>query len=297
MGITLNEPPRIQPLNAEWYKGLVAQIDMLRLDEVHPVISGNKWYKLKYNLVKVQAEGYHGVLTFGGAFSNHLIATAAAAHHYGLASVAVVRGEELVEKLSTTLLHCQQYGMKFDFVSRQQYALKTETSFLNELEQKYANYYIIPEGGANEYGRMGVEEIGEMIPEGYTHICVSVGTGTTMAGICKRSGSTEVFGYAPMKGGKYLFEDLQQWVGEGRYQLFDDWHFGGFGKHKSVLLDFMNDFYKVNDIPLDIVYTGKMMYGIAAQIEQGVFAKDAKIICIHTGGLQGNKSVTDKLDF
>lgn len=297
MGITLNEPSRIQSLSVEWYKGRVAQIDMLRLDEIHPVISGNKWYKLKHSLAKVEAERYHGVLTFGGAFSNHLIATAAAAHHYGLQSIAVVRGEELADNLSTTLLHCQQYGMKFDFVSRQQYALKTEMSFLKELAQKYPNYYIIPEGGANEYGRIGAKEIGDMIPEGYTHVCVSVGTGTTMAGICKQVDCAEVFGYAPMKGGKYLLNDIQQWVGVGRYQLFDDWHFGGFGKHKAELLDFMNDFYRVNDIPLDMVYTGKMMYGIAAQIEQGVFAKDAKIICIHTGGLQGNKSVTDKLDF
>lgn len=296
MDITLNEHPQIQPLNKEWYRGKVAQLDMLRLDEIHPVISGNKWYKLKYNVEQLEKKGYKGVLTFGGAYSNHLIATAATAYQYGLKSVGVVRGEELVNKLSPTLEQCKSYGMELIFISRSEYRRKTEAEYLGLLQEKYNELYIVSEGGANEWGRLGANEIGEMVPNDYTHVCVSVGTGTTMAGIANVVDAT-VLGYAPMKGGRYLKESLKEWVRRSGLELFDSWHFGGFGKHKPELINFMNEFYKVNRIPLDIVYTAKMMYGVNEQLANGFFPIDAKLLCIHTGGLQGNISVSGQLGF
>lgn len=296
MGITLNEHPRIQPLNIEWYAGKVAQLDMLRLDEVHPVISGNKWYKLKYNVEQLAKRGYKGVLTFGGAYSNHLIATAATAYKYGLKSVGIVRGEELANNLSPTLEQCKAYGMELVFISRSEYRRKTEVAYLNILQEKHSELYIVPEGGANEWGRLGANEIGETIPRDYTHVCVSVGTGTTMAGIASSVGAN-VLGYAPMKGGQYLKENLKEWVEGNNYELFDDWHFGGFGKHKPELIRFINGFYNLNKIPLDIVYTAKMMYGVNEQLIDGFFPIHAKVLCIHTGGLQGNISVSGQLGF
>ncbi len=296
MGITLNEHPRVQPLNKEWYQGKVTQMDMLRLDEVHTVISGNKWYKLKYNVEQLAKRGYKGVLTFGGAYSNHLIATAATAYKYDLKSVGIVRGEELANNLSPTLKQCIAYGMELVFVSRSEYRQKSDVEYLNTLQAKYGALYIVPEGGANELGRLGAKEIGEMIPNDYTHVCVSVGTGTTMAGIAS-SVDARVLGYAPMKGGQYLKENLKEWVKENNYELFDDWHFGGFGKHKPELIGFINEFYNLNKIPLDIVYTAKMMYGINEQLTNGLFSIDAKVLCIHTGGLQGNISVSAQLGF
>lgn len=296
MGITLNEHPRIQPLNIEWHAGKVAQLDMLRLDEVHPVISGNKWYKLKYNVEQLAKRGYKGVLTFGGAYSNHLIATAATAYKYGLKSVGIVRGEELANNLSPTLEQCKAYGMELVFISRSEYRRKAEVAYLNILQEKHSELYIVPEGGANEWGRLGANEIGEVIPSDYTHVCVSVGTGTTMAGVADRVNAS-VLGYAPMKGGQYLKENLKEWVEGNNYELFDDWHFGGFGKHKPELIGFMNEFYNLNKIPLDIVYTAKMMYGINEQLIDGFFPIHAKVLCIHTGGLQGNISVSGQLGF
>lgn len=296
MAIIHKATPRVQSLNKHWYDGAVERIDMLRLDEIHPVISGNKWYKLKYNIEQILLNGYKGVLTFGGGYSNHLIATAAAAKEYNIDAVGIVRGQELARNLSPTLLHCKELGMELVFISRKQYAEKTSEHYLNTLQNQYPDLYIVAEGGANDWGRIGAGEIGQMVSNDYTHICVSVGTGTTMAGICNETECT-VIGYAPMKGGQYLKETLKEWGAKGDFEVHDQWHFGGFGKHQPELISFINDFYKINQIPLDIVYTGKMMFGVRAQISAGIFSNSAKVLCIHTGGLQGNISVAEQLDF
>jgi 1-aminocyclopropane-1-carboxylate deaminase len=269
---------------------------MLRLDVLHPVVSGNKWYKLKYNMAYAIGQGYNSVLTFGGPYSNHLIATAAAANAYGIKSLGVVRGRDAADKMTQTLKSCEEYGMQLVFVTREDYSKKNDAAWLEALSNEYGAPFIIPEGGANGQGRAGAEEIAGLVTDNYTHICLSVGTGTSFEGI--RNGLPEtqaVLGYAPMKGGTYLADEISKYVSTGNWQLFDDWHFGGFAKWNDELLAFMNDFYTINEIPLDVVYTAKMMYGIQQQMDAGFFPDDAVVLCIHTGGLQGNSGVAGSL--
>ncbi|MBS1588329.1 MAG: pyridoxal-phosphate dependent enzyme [Bacteroidetes bacterium] len=274
-------------------------IDMLRLDLLHPVISGNKWYKLRPNLEAAKNANFNTILTFGGAFSNHLIATAAAAAQSGFQSVGVVRGLDTETTLNPTLEACKQYGMKLHFVSREDYHKNKTEDFLATLQNLYGEIFVIPEGGANENGRSGAEDIGNMIPNCYSHVCVSVGSGTTVLGILRRlTIEKQVLGFAPMKKGKYLKEVISQYFLPKHLpnlQLFDQWHFGGFGHWKPELLDFMNQFYLSETIPLDMVYTAKMMFGVFALIQQNYFPEKSKILCIHTGGLQGNISIRSNL--
>ncbi len=294
-----NREPFIQPLHVDWYRPYVAALDMLRLDVVHPVVSGNKWYKLKHNLQHAIEERYKTVLTFGGAYSNHLVAAAAAAKQYGLRSIGIVRGTYAQDSITPTLLECVEYGMELQFVSREEYAMKEEGDYLLQLSQRFDTPYIIPEGGANEYGRIGCEEIASFIDNKYTHICLAVGTGTSFCGVANAlPADTNVYGYAPMKGGDYLNEIIDIYLEADKRankKIYADWHFGGFGKRTDELIGFMNEFYRMNEIPLDMVYTGKMMAGIQQQLQQQVFPADARILCIHTGGLQGNASVQQSL--
>lgn len=291
--------PRISQLSKDWYGERVEHIAMLRLDEVHPIVSGNKWYKLKYNIAYAQQQGYKGLVTFGGAYSNHLIATAAAANEAGMLSIGIIRGEHEPASWSHTLRQCETYSMQLVFVSRQEYKNKTDAGWLQQLQEKYPEYYIVPEGGANEWGRVGAAEIANYIPPKYTHICISVGTSTTLAGIAaKLPEEKRLYGYAPMKGGGYIQEEVKSILpANNNIQIFDEWHFGGFGKWNNELVTFMNDFYESNYIPLDMVYTAKMMYGIKQQLNSGFFPKESSILCIHTGGLQGNESISQLLKY
>ncbi|MCB0699376.1 MAG: pyridoxal-phosphate dependent enzyme [Chitinophagaceae bacterium] len=287
----------IQPLNTDWYKNKVSAIDILRLDVVHKHVSGNKWYKLKENVQHCLDNNIDTLITFGGGYSNHLAATAVAAEYFGLKCIGIVRGDYSGDRMTDTLRHCIGYGMELTFVSYEEYKLKDDREWLNTLTDKYPNSFIVPEGGANELGRLGIAAIAEYISDTYTHIAVSVGTGTTLVGLVNALPEYQkVYGYVPMKGGSYLEEELNVLVnGEKCFQLFDDWHFGGFGKHTDDLVQFMNEFYSLNDIPLDIVYTAKMMYGIQKQLDANIFDKDSKLLCIHTGGLQGNSTIANKL--
>jgi 1-aminocyclopropane-1-carboxylate deaminase len=289
----------VQPLPPEWHSGRVNKIDILRLDLVHPLISGNKWYKLKYNLAYALQGGYSSVLTFGGAYSNHLHATAVAAKQAGLTAIGVVRGLHAADNLTPTLLACREYGMELRFVSREDYAMKESESWLQELARDFNEPFIIPEGGANVYGREGAGEIGKFIAPDYTHVCISVGTGTSFIGIRNSLPTTQtMLGFAPMKGGSYLKAYIANLLDKSQHNnwlLFDEWHYGGFGKWTEELVRFMNDFYSQNHVPLDVVYTAKMMSGVKDLIEQDFFPPSANILCIHTGGLQGNASVQDRL--
>lgn len=287
--------PRIQPLQRNWYLPYVEEVAMLRLDEVHPVVSGNKWYKLKHNIQHAIKENRNTILTFGGGYSNHLVATAAAAKAFGLDSIGLVRG--VYAQLTPTLVACKEYGMQLEFISQEEYDRKDDEVWLQQLTSSYGKVFIIPEGGANEWGREGATEIARYIPSTYSHVCVPVGTGTTLEGIRTALPSNiEVFGYVPMKGGNYLTEEISKHVPpKDNWVLFDEWHFGGFGKRTEGLIAFMNEFYTINHIPLDMVYTAKMMYGVQSQMKAGVFPPDARILCVHTGGLQGNASISGML--
>lgn len=290
----------IEPLSPDWVRKDGVAADMLRLDLIHPVISGNKWYKLKHNIEHAKNEGYKAALTFGGAYSNHLVAAATSANIEGITSIGVVRGNDN-SKLTDTLKQCEAMGMKLHFITRDAYARRDDIDFLEKLSAKFNDPFIIPEGGANEWGRIGAEEIAVLIPQGYTHVCVSVGTGTTFTGLRNAlPDNVQLMGFVPMKQGRYLEEDVKPFLYQEdhrNWQLFDEWHFGGFGKSTDKLIGFMNEFYNANNIPLDIVYTGKMMYGVKDMLVQNFFPKESKVLCIHTGGLQGNVSVKARLTY
>lgn len=291
--------PYIQAIHPGWYGHKVAELSMLRLDIVHHDISGNKWYKLKHNIEHCISNNINRVLTFGGAYSNHLAATAAMANLAGLQSVGVVRGLFSEQRLTPTLQFCRDNGMALHYISYEDYSRKGDEDMLQNLGLIFPGTFIIPEGGANDYGRLGAEEIAAYIPDYYTHIAVSVGTGTTLVGIVNRLHIQQsVRGFAPMKGGGYLNDEVCCYIHEEKqanYKIYDNWHFGGFGKYNDALILFMNDFYKQNNIPLDVVYTAKMMSGIKEQVTAGVFDVAARILCIHTGGLQGNTSLAGRL--
>ena len=280
----------IQPLNPNWNYNKVAALDMLRLDVLHPIISGNKWYKLRLNIQYAQQHGCKTIVTFGGGFSNHLIATAHAAKSAALLSVGIIRGK--YDQLTPTLIGCQDEGMELIFVTKQDYNLKDDSAWISQLTASFDSPYHIPEGGANELGRAGAGMISNLINDAYTHIAVSVGTGTTFVGLRNSLPSNQtILGFVPMKQGIYLKDSIAEHIQQDKntsWQLFDDWHFGGFGKWNDELTTFMNHFHLTNHIPLDIVYTAKMMFGIRELIENDYLAPTDKVLCIHTGGLQGN---------
>jgi len=276
------------------------RVDMLRLDLIHPVISGNKWFKLKHNLAQALSQGCRGVLSFGGAYSNHLIAMAAAAHAAGLHSVGIVRGMEPA-RLTPTLEACRNLGMTLIPVSREEYDSKDKTSPLPARTEAYPGYFIIPEGGANEAGRAGAAAIAGLIPLGYDTIVLSVGTGTTFAGIRGVLPLQQyMLGFAPMKGGRYLRDEIRSFlpcIPEESWNLYDEFHFGGFGRWTPGLAAFMNRCYAQWGIALDMVYTAKMMYGLEQLHQRQQLPAQSRILCIHTGGLQGNVSMGGALQF
>jgi 1-aminocyclopropane-1-carboxylate deaminase len=296
MGITddlLPAPGKVPvvPVGTEGTAQRGVRLDMLRLDLVDEMVSGNKWFKLIRNL-QAAAGRHAAVLTFGGAWSNHLVATAAAAARSGFGSIGVVRGLHAAEHLTPTLQRCVELGMQLHFVSRADYAQRGDPAFLAALQQRYDHPFIVPEGGANREGREGAALIARYIDPGYTDICVSVGSGTTLAGLRMALPATQrITGFAPMKGGRYLEQQIAGWLPPARHQnwrIIDAYHFGGFGKMPELLEIFMREFHEHHSIPLDRVYTAKMMYGVLDLLQQDYFPPGAKILCIHTGGLQGN---------
>ena len=269
-------------------------MDILRLDLIHPEVSGNKWFKLKYNLQHIQAEGYKGLLTFGGAYSNHLTATAAAAKAFGVPCVGIVRGDELHSGANESLRFCADAGMELRFVTRAEYDLKYEEAYWDEWRAAYPDYFIVPEGGNNALGKLGTREIAQMIPEEYDTVAVSVGTGTTLAGLLDSvANSTKVLGFAPMKKGAYIAESIC--TKHTNWDIVDSYHFGGFGKHTAILVSFMNAFFQQTGIPLDKVYTAKMLYGVIDMVQRGIIDRNHRILVVHTGGLQGNNTIKEQL--
>lgn len=274
-----------------------------REDLIHPYISGNKFRKLKYNILEAKRQKKDKLLTFGGAFSNHILAVAAAGKEYNLKTVGIIRGEELSSEINQnpTLKKALGFGMDFDFISRDSYRNKGEFAFLEKLKLKYGEFYLVPEGGTNGLAIKGCEEILTDDDAVFDYICCSVGTGGTISGIINCSKPCQkVLGFSALKG-DFLQEDIRKFANKENWELITEYHFGGYAKTTDELIHFMNDFYKQYQIPLDPVYTGKMVFGVFDLIKKKYFPKNAKILLIHTGGLQGiegmnivlkNKNVT-----
>jgi len=266
-----------------------------REDLIHPFVSGNKFRKLKYNLLQAKKENKTTLLTFGGAYSNHIAAVAYAGKENGFKTIGVIRGEELVSKIkdNPTLLFAQECGMTFEFVSRNVYQLKTEnyTTFI----AKYGECYLIPEGGTNDLAIQGCEEIIQTSDAIFNCICCSVGTGGTISGIINGSFlHQKIIGFSALKG-DFLQKDIRKFAKKENWKLNTDYHFGGYANVTKELIEFMNKFYKENNIPLDPIYTGKMVFGVIDLIKQNYFPENSKILLIHTGGLQGILGMNLKL--
>ena len=270
------------------------ELYLLREDLIHPEISGNKWRKLKYNIIEAKEKGFDKLLTFGGAFSNHIAATAAAGNKFGLKTIGIIRGDKVE---NSTLKLAEQNGMELKFVSREAYKLK-DTS-------QYSNCYLIPEGGSNTLAVKGCTEIVKNINVDFDVVCVACGTGGTITGLIESS-DKEVLGFPALKGGEFLRDDIKELLSKyhtefdlekenNKWSLITDYHFGGYARVKPELVDFIRGFKQKHDILLDFVYTGKMLFGLFDMIAQSNRFDNQKIIAVHTGGIQGNKGFEERL--
>ncbi len=260
-----------------------------REDTIHKHISGNKYRKLLYNIDQAKKLGHTTLLTFGGAYSNHIAATAFAGKKYGFNTIGVIRGEELITKVQTnpTLQFAATNGMQLYFVSREKYRLKNTPEFLKELETKFGAFYCLPEGGTNSLAVKGCEEILTPEDKTFNFVCCPVGTGGTISGLINSSANQQqIIGFPALKG-DFLHNDIRKFAQKNNWTLCGDFHFGGYAKVNKTLINFINNFKDQTTIPLDPVYTGKMMYGILSLVKKGYFKEHTKILAIHTGGLQG----------
>lgn len=272
-------------------------LTMLREDQIHPQVSGNKFRKLKYNLLKAQNENYTTLLTFGGAYSNHIAAVAALGKEVGLQTIGIIRGEELAAKIleNPTLHFAQDCEMQLQFVSREAYKCKNERSFINNLYEKFGNCYLLPEGGTNELAVKGCEEILTETASDFDYICASVGTGGTLSGIVSASLPHQfVLGFSALKG-TFQTSEVQKHTDNTNYEIIDSYCFGGYAKIDPNLIRFINEFKKTNGIQLDPVYTAKMMFGITDLLKKGFFKENSRILAVHTGGLQGIAGMNQRL--
>ena len=275
---------------------------MLRLDKIHHDISGNKWFKLKYNLEEAKRQNKNTILTFGGAYSSHITATAAAGKEFGFKTIGIIRGDELNapplpsalgREKNKTLEFAESCGMQLRFVSREKY--KKFRTDPNQLINQSVNYYVLPEGGTNALAVKGCAEIVSHINIPFDYICCPAGTGGTIAGIISSlKENQKAIGFSVLKGGEFLKSEIEKLLTSllppSKGELNTAYHFGGYAKHTPEFLKFISDFEKENTIPLEQVYTGKMMFGIYDLIRKKYFEDGKTIIAVHTGGLQGRLS-------
>jgi 1-aminocyclopropane-1-carboxylate deaminase len=285
--------PQITMLKNEVCGRKKIKISMLRLDEIHPVVSGNKIFKLRYFLDEARSSVHKQIITFGGAYSNHLAATAFACKKEGVKSIGIARGEK-PDTLSPTLKFCTEQGMQLAFISRSSYEKKDTKEFENLLTEKYGDHTLIPEGGFSQKGAKGAEMIMDTInKKDYTHVCCAIGTATTFAGLINGCDNIHIIGFSVLKNLNDIEERLKKLNTDKtkNYSIINNYHFGGYAKKTKELINFMNTFYEDNKIPLDFVYTGKMMFGVYDIMNKNYFPNGSNILCIHTGGLQGNQSL------
>jgi 1-aminocyclopropane-1-carboxylate deaminase len=272
------------------------QVDVLRLDEIHPIVSGNKYFKLKYYLQEALQQHKKTILTFGGAYSNHIVATAFSAKSFGFKSIGIIRGER-PRQLSHTLQQALLYGMNLEFMSREEYRSRCRS----EVDSRPDNY-CIPEGGGGLMGEKGASEILDLVNvANYTHIICAVGTGTMLKGLSKASTSAQsIIGIPVLKGFENWqgLKDIEDESQAKRISMLYAHHWGGYAKSSPRLVKFMNDFYRQTRIPTDFVYTGKLFYALVELVSQSYFLPDSRLLVIHSGGLQGNGSLASQtLDF
>tara|TARA_B110000263_G_scaffold243246_1_gene249731 strand:- start:7806 stop:8774 length:969 start_codon:yes stop_codon:yes gene_type:complete len=275
------------------YKDTNIKVFIKRLDLIESDISGNKYFKLKYNIKEVISKGYNKIVTFGGAFSNHILASSIIAKNNNLLSIGIIRGEAH-HPLNATLKKATLNGMKLIYISRSEYKLKESKKFTENIYDLYGDCYIIPEGGTND---LAIKGTGDIITDhdDYDYICCPVGTGGTIAGIINTSNSNQrVLGFPAIKGFDTLNDNINLWSNKDNWTLIDKYNFGGYARFNNDLIDFIKDFYLNHNIPLDLIYTSKMIYGVNDLIRNNRINSNSSVLLIHTGGLQGNIGMNDR---
>lgn len=276
-------------------------LTMKREDLLHPTVSGNKYRKLKYNLEYAKKHQYESLLTFGGAFSNHIAATAAAGKQHGFKTIGIIRGEELgipstkTTAQNPTLAFALECGMQLHFISREQYRKKDEVRFCESLKEQFYNPYIIPEGGTNDLAIKGCEEILTDTDAHFDFVCCASGTGGTVSGIINRLVPGQKGLVFPALKGNWMKDEILKFTRNEQWDIINEYHFGGYARVNPELVYFINTFKETYDIRLDPVYTGKMMYGLFAMINDGFFPENSRILAVHTGGLQGIEGMNLRL--
>lgn len=292
----------VQPVHLKEIKNKNISLFIKREDLLHPFISGNKYRKLKYNLDEAKKQNQTTLLTFGGAYSNHIAATAAAGNEFGFKTIGVIRGEELANNLQKTLQEnptlqfASKQKMQFKFVSRNAYRNKTSGSFLNDLKEEFGKFYLVPEGGTNKLAVKGCEEILDTKSSVFDYITCAVGTGGTISGIINTlQKHQKAIGFPALKG-NFLESEIKKYsTTTNNWYLNTDYNFGGYAKISEELIRFINNFKAETNIALDPVYTGKMMFGLVNLIKNNYFKPKTKILAIHTGGLQGIEGMNQQL--
>jgi 1-aminocyclopropane-1-carboxylate deaminase len=283
---------------------LNTNIDILRLDLIHPLYGGNKYFKLKYNVEKAILSKLP-ILTFGGAHSNHIYATAAYCHEYGIPCIGIIGGDELTGQYSPTIIFAKEQGMKIKFVTREEYRRKKETGFIDELKKEFGDFYMIPEGGGNYEAVKGCTEILTESQKKYDYVFCPCGTASTYSGLkISADPSQVVVGVSVLKGENTLIAEANHWLKEFnvppikertgediKYStIINDYHFGGYAKYSQELVDFKFEVENWYGIPLDYIYTVKLFYAVFDLVKNEKFKKEDRILMVHTGGTQGNKA-------
>ena len=302
MNIFENNP--IVPIQQIKFPGnnIPVNVFMKRDDLTDIFISGNKFYKLKYNILYALENNINRLISFGGAYSNHIHAFSYACKLFGFEGIGIIRGE-LTYPINPTLKFAAQNGMKIEYVPRSEYRLKHTDEFKAKLKEKYGEFFYVPEGGSNRLAIKGAAEILDNIDIDYDYIALAAGTGGTAAGIISSlRGEKFIYVFPVLKGAEFLRGEINNFVNlhsSSSYNNFDlikDYHFGGYARTKPELLAFIEEFYKLNEIQLDPVYTGKMMFGLNESIKSGLIPEGKTVLAIHTGGLQGIEGMNHRLD-
>jgi 1-aminocyclopropane-1-carboxylate deaminase len=289
MASDLRLPSPVEHLRDDRLRHKGVDILLKRDDLIHPEVSGNKWRKLKYNLIEAAAQGHHTLLTFGGAYSNHIRATAAAGSYCGFSTIGVIRGEEHLP-LNPTLTYAASRRMRLTYIDRETYRRKSDPDVIAALQEEFGKFYLLPEGGTNELAVRGCSEISAEIEADFDIICCPCGTGGTLAGIASGlKGGQRAIGFSALKGGEFLageVSELQQRTFgscSGNWRIECEFHFGGFAKRTSGLEVFARDFLAMHGIALEWVYVSKMMYGIYALVDRGVIDSGSRVLVVITG--------------
>ena len=282
-------PPEVQELHDIFFEKRKITFFVLNLEKIHPTINGNKYFKLKYNLEEFLRSDKKRILTFGGAFSNHILACAAAGKAYGFDTIGVIRGEELNSESNFMLKSALEYGMKLKFISREIYREKESEELIANLKMEFSDFYLLPEGGSNSLAVKGCAEIPALIDEEFDWICCACGTGGTIAGISMAlKKNQKALGITVVNAKGYFEKQIMELLGTNKIpekiELKHEFHFGGYAKNNAALETFRIDFMKKYQLKIDKIYNSKLFFGVFKLIEEGYFAEGSRIVCVNTGG-------------